>query len=193
MVASNSNPLRTVRQVPDWHSWVVRCGLPGLERSLACSLEALGVRPDAAVRRLLLVDLPCGFALQVLEHTATQAPVVVLTDNPCPEYGEDLWAFLPAGLIVGIEFDRAFLDALARVARGERYRRPPGPGSVLTPMERAMLRVVARGWDNARIAQQFRVEDKTVRNTLTRVYTKLGVANRVEATLYYWGRLGLCT
>ena len=47
--------------------------------------------------------------------------------------------------------------------------------------------MVPHSWDNARIASQLQVEDKTIRNTLTRVYTKLGVTNCVAAARYYWG------
>ena len=194
MVASNSDSDRTLSRMPDWRTCAVRCGIPGLQRSLTRDLEALGVQPEATANRLLLVDLPCGFALRMLDPAGSlREPTVAMTENPCPEYWEDLWALRPAGLIVGIRFDRAILDALVRVSRGERYQHMPARRSALTPTERTLLRVVARGWDNARIARQFHVEDKTVRNSLTRVYAKLGVANRVEAALYYWGRADLYT
>ena len=172
----------------------LRCGIAGLVPPLNDALAGLGLRPDPTAHILLLIDLPCGFVLRTLQTARwTNERVVVMTENSCPDYWEDLWALQPAGLVVGIQFDRAFIDTLVRVARGERLRLTPDRPSPLTINERALLRTVACGWDNARIARQFHVEDKTVRNALTRVYTKLGVANRVEATLYYWGRLDLCT
>ena len=194
MASRNSNPDRTFSQTSTWRTCPVCCGIPSLETCLTRSLDALGLQPAVAAGRLLLVDLPCGFAFRALTPAgAPREQVLVMTENPCPEYGEDLWALQPAGLIVGIQFDHTLIDALVRVGRGERYRLTPARPSPLTATEGALLRVVAHGWDNVRIARQFHVEDKTVRNALTRIYTKLGVANRVEAALYYWGCADLST
>ena len=55
--------------------------------------------------------------------------------------------------------------------------------SALTLRERDILTAVAAGKTNPEVAQQLRISPKTVRNTLTRVYEKLGVSNRVEAAL----------
>ena len=82
--------------------------------------------------------------------------------------------------------------ALHQVVRGDRYRRVSAANSSFTAAERALLHRVACGWNNQRIARDLHVEDKTVRNTLTHVYRKIGVASRVQAALYYWGRVELC-
>jgi DNA-binding NarL/FixJ family response regulator len=168
----------------------VRCGIPALESALAEMVQAMGVPADwPAV--LLLVDLPCGFALRTLATAPPDRPCIVITGNPCPDYGDDLWDCGPAGLIANLAFDHVLLDALTRVSQGEGYRLSANGASRLTATERAMLRGLARAWDNRRIARQLHLEEKTVRNALTRVYVKIGVANRVEAALYYWGRADL--
>ena len=51
----------------------------------------------------------------------------------------------------------------------------------LTAIERAVLHRLAAGHTNAQIGQQLGRSEKTVRNRLTRVYAKLGVANRAQA------------
>ena len=167
----------------------IRCGMPVMAPLIGGRLEELGLRQAAPPALLLVFDLPCGFAVRVLERPEhPQARTIVVTENPCPEYWEDLWDLEPAGLVAGIRVDTQLADAMARVARGERVRLTPPAATSLTPRERAMLHYVAYGWENQRIAQQLHVEEKTVLNTLVRVYAKLGVANRVEAALYYWGR-----
>jgi len=56
--------------------------------------------------------------------------------------------------------------------------------SELTPRELEILRFVAEGTSNARIAQSLWVTEQTVKFHLSNVYRKLGVANRTEASHY---------
>ena len=57
-----------------------------------------------------------------------------------------------------------------------------GPGLTgLTERERQVLELVARGRDNERIAAELGLANKTVRNHLTHLLDKLGVATRSEA------------
>ena len=51
----------------------------------------------------------------------------------------------------------------------------------LTDREREVLDLVAEGLDNRRIAQRLALSEKTVRNYLSTVLTKLGVADRAAA------------
>lgn len=51
----------------------------------------------------------------------------------------------------------------------------------LTPREHEVLSLVARGRTNAEIANDLIVSDKTVRNVVSSVMSKLGVASRAEA------------
>jgi DNA-binding NarL/FixJ family response regulator len=54
-----------------------------------------------------------------------------------------------------------------------------------------VLHVLARGWCNQRIAAHLCLQEKTVRNTLSNIYEKLDLQDRMEAALYYWGRQDL--
>jgi len=55
-----------------------------------------------------------------------------------------------------------------------------GPGE-LTPREREVLDLMARGLSNAEIAEELFISPKTVRNHGTRIYRKLDVSRRAEA------------
>ncbi len=61
------------------------------------------------------------------------------------------------------------------------------PGRELFPQlserEREVLDLVARGYDNRRIARALFLSDKTVRNNVSTILTKLGAADRAEAVL----------
>src|ERR671936_1182660 len=60
----------------------------------------------------------------------------------------------------------------------------PEEASTLTPSELAVLRAAAEGLPNKQIAAQLSVAQQTVKFHLTKIYRKLGVTNRTEATQY---------
>jgi DNA-binding NarL/FixJ family response regulator len=62
--------------------------------------------------------------------------------------------------------------------------RPPAarvPFPELTDREREVLELIARGLSNARIAEHFVLSQKTVRNHVSNILTKLRVADRSQA------------
>ncbi|MDR7274099.1 response regulator transcription factor [Catenuloplanes atrovinosus] len=76
-------------------------------------------------------------------------------------------------------------EAAAREAeRLDRARRRYG----LTAREREVLDLVAEGLANVVIAERLGLTEKTVKNHLHAVFTKLGARNRTEAVLRWTGR-----
>jgi len=69
-------------------------------------------------------------------------------------------------------------------AAGHAPTRPKRRDDGLTPREVEILLLVARGASNKEIAAQLFLSEKTVRNHVERTYAKLGVNNRVGASLY---------
>jgi two-component system, NarL family, nitrate/nitrite response regulator NarL len=53
----------------------------------------------------------------------------------------------------------------------------------LTPREREVLSLVVEGCPNKEIAQRFSVSEETIKHHLTRMFDKVGAANRVELAL----------
>lgn len=54
----------------------------------------------------------------------------------------------------------------------------------LTAREREVIALVARGLNNREIAARLVLSEKTVRNHVERAHAKIGVSNRVGASLY---------
>ena len=81
------------------------------------------------------------------------------------------------------------LARLAHVGLGREAVRVPDRGVAgdplatldLTPREREVLRLVAAGWPNARIADELGISVKTASVHVSNILAKLGVENRVEA------------
>jgi len=162
------------------------CGVSALTDQIESALSTFGwVRhPEASLT--LVVDGPWGFALRSLQNSAPDCAVVV-SDNPCPEYWEDLWDFDPCALLVGGHNLPDIVKALTRVQAGEVFRQMPHHDSPLTVGERQLLRAAASGLENKQVACEQQLSVGTVKNGLNRVFEKLGLKNRTQAALYYWG------
>ena len=119
--------------------------------------------------------------------------VVVVADA-----GQELEAALSAaGVVVeaSVEPDQAV--AAAAAASADAVVVPPGawamlagshagrgsPGA-LSPRELDVLRLVAQGRENTEIAQALVISPKTVKNHLSSILAKLGLANRVQAAVW---------
>jgi len=60
----------------------------------------------------------------------------------------------------------------------------PEPAATLTPREREVLRLIARGRSNRLIARDLALSEKTVKAHVSAILAKLGVTDRTQAALY---------
>ena len=106
-------------------------------------------------------------------HLASLIPdahfVPLETGNHILLPGEDAWKTFCRELT-------AFLEPETDAARSNDVAL-----DALTAREREILDSVARGFGNREIADLLRISEKTVRNHLTTVFSKLGIANRSQA------------
>jgi len=77
----------------------------------------------------------------------------------------------------------AAVEAAATAGIRDRHPRPALPAG-LTPREAEILTLVAQGRSNRDIATALFLSEKTVRNHVEHTYAKIGVANRVGASLF---------
>ena len=78
-------------------------------------------------------------------------------------------------------FSPTVADRLGRFFTGLRRAAGREAFPQLTDRELEVLDLVARGLENRRIARELLLSDKTVRNHVSNVLAKLGVAHRSEA------------
>jgi pimeloyl-ACP methyl ester carboxylesterase/DNA-binding CsgD family transcriptional regulator len=81
-------------------------------------------------------------------------------------------------------FQRAILEFLGRDVPQEESAGDDSVFRSLTPREREILALLARGLGNADIAGQLSLSEKTVRNHVSSIFDKLGVWSRAQAIVF---------
>jgi DNA-binding NarL/FixJ family response regulator len=189
---------------------VSSAGLSSLLRGAGLDVvgDAPGIGPGAAMTRrlrpdviLLDLDLPGPSGLAAIRQIAASAPrarvLVLFADDDL-----DLLGALQAGAYACILKDtpmREILAATRAAARGELVISPPvvrrligqmrtqatqeSDALELTPRELEVLELLARGWDNGRIAAGLYVSRATVKRHISSILRKLDVDNRVQAAV----------
>jgi NarL family two-component system response regulator LiaR len=165
------------------------------------ALEAIAaLAPDVVLMDLVMPRLDGVTAIERLRALASPARVIVLTsfldeDKVLPAVRAGAAGYLlkdvePAELVRAIrtvDGGEALLHpaVAARVLRelaadGDRARRH----ELLTPREREVLALLARGRANKAIAFELGVAEKTVKTHVGNILGKLGLSDRTQAALY---------
>jgi DNA-binding NarL/FixJ family response regulator len=159
---------------------------------------ALEVQPDVVLMDIAMPQTNGVEATRVLRDKAPHVGVVVMTmleddDAVAQALRAGARGYLVKGApqaeivetILGVHAGRAVIGAatakqLANVLGSEREGHP---FPELTPRERSVLEALAGGASTAQIANRRGLTDKTVRNNLSSIFTKLRVTDRTQAVL----------
>jgi DNA-binding NarL/FixJ family response regulator len=79
---------------------------------------------------------------------------------------------------------QSHLDPVAARLLADSVRRPRSAAQPLTPREREVLTLVARGSSNRQIADTLAVSERTARTHVSAILAKLGLASRTQAALW---------
>ncbi|HEM3472774.1 TPA: response regulator transcription factor [Streptococcus suis] len=163
------------------------------EEGLAKTLE---VKPDVVVMDLVMPKMTGVEATLALLKEWPQAQIVILTsylDN------EKIYPVLEAGArgyMLKTSSADEILAAIRKVALGEyaietevekkveHHKRHPDLHDDLTAREREILTLLAKGYDNQRIADESFISLKTVKTHVSNILSKLAVSDRTQAVVY---------
>ena len=165
---------------------------------------ALTTYPDVIVMDIQMPELDGVAATKTILEEFPEAKVIILT-----MYRQDRYVFeaIKAGargyllkdagaddlisairrvfegeILLRAELAASILDEFSRVKEVPEH--PEHRLSKLTEREATILRLLARGASNAEIAEDLGVSEKTVRNRLSEIFSKLRLNNRTQAALY---------
>lgn len=147
--------------------------------------RADAVRPDVILSDLRLPD---GTGLDVIAHVRSTLPdthIVVLTSYDDDEAraaaskaGADAFVAKTAG---SAEVVKAVRDSATGREHGQHINVEEDPTiASLTPTERKVLKAVGEGKSNREIAEQLGIAEKTVKNHVTSVLSKMGLRRRTQ-------------
>ncbi len=163
--------------------------------------EARRTKPDVVI---MDVRLPDGSGVEACREIRAERPetkVLMLTSYA---HEDAVLASIMAGAsgyLLKETRSQALIDAVQRVARGESLLDPgvtqkvlerlragqgdrDGELSLLSEQERKILDLIAEGKTNKEIAQEVFLSDKTVKNYVSSILSKLGLRRRSEAAAF---------
>ena len=170
----------------------------------AAGLEAVvRLKPDVVMLDLHLPDksglLACRDVLKVRPGT----PVLILTSSSSERHMHDAIAAGAKGYLLKENDGSSLAAALRAVARGDSVLDPSMAAQVLnlvknrglttpteklgllSPQERRVVALLAGGLTNKEIGDQLGLTEKTVKNYLATIFSKLNITRRTQAAALY--------
>jgi DNA-binding NarL/FixJ family response regulator len=171
-------------------------------RGAAERARALGA--EVVLMDVRMPELDGIAATRAVLDASPDAKVVILTTFEQDDYVFGALAAGASGFLLKRTRPEELIEAIHTVAGGDALlspsvtrtvidrmaRRPPETGAddrrldELTPREREVLELIARGLSNAEIARTLVVEESTVKTHVKRVLMKLRLRDRVQAVIF---------
>lgn len=159
--------------------------------------------PDVALMDLVMPGMDGVEATRKVKSVSPRTQIVVLTSY---HQDEHIFPALQAGAISYLLKDvkmEELADAIRRAARGEATLHPQiasrviqefhgarhtefNPFTELTSREMDVLRLIANGMTNSRIAKELVISENTVKGHVSNILSKLQLADRTQAAVYAW-------
>jgi two-component system, NarL family, response regulator LiaR len=158
--------------------------------------EGERLRPDVVLMDLVMPRLDGVAAMRTLRERVPEARVIVLTSflddgKLLPALRAGAAGYLLknaepqelARAVRAAHAGEALLDPVVAARLVDTLAREEDPLERLTPREREVLVLIARGFPNKLIARELDVSEKTVKTHVGHVLAKLGVFDRTQAAV----------
>jgi RNA polymerase sigma factor (sigma-70 family) len=162
------------------------------------------LRPDVVLMDIRMPDLDGIAATREVLAASPEVKVVIVTTFEHDEYIFGALRAGASGFLLKRTRPEDLIAAVHTVAAGDSLLSPsvtrkvidrmaeqPAPDASaaerlaeLTPREREVLELVARGLSNGEIAEAFVIEESTVKTHVKRILRKLRVRDRVQAVIF---------
>ncbi|MCW1248967.1 response regulator transcription factor [Acaricomes phytoseiuli] len=165
-----------------------------MARSLECDVVLMDIRMPGldgieATRRIaaegrasVLILSTFGLDDYVLSALRAGAAGYLLKSVSASELTEAVRRVAAGQTVLAPEVTRAVVDqALEARSPGAE---PPEALAELTPREVEVLQAVGAGWSNQQIARKLGIAEVTVKSHISRIFSKLGLASRVQAAIF---------
>ena len=158
------------------------------------------VTPDVIVAEIDLPDARHADVISGLRRLFPESPILVLTLVDDPAKVQSVLAAGADGYLLKTAAVPDLLNGIRTLAGGEtylqaslrrkleRWDRLRDAKLELTPKEEQVLRLIARGYTNAEVANLRGISRRTVETYKSRIYQKLGLRTRADLFQYAWDR-----
>jgi RNA polymerase sigma factor (sigma-70 family) len=170
----------------------------------AAITRARELRPDVVLMDVRMPNLDGIAATRDVLAVSPELKVIILTTFEQDDYIFGALRAGASGFLLKRTSPEDLIAAIHTVAAGDSLLSPsvtrkdidrmaeqPAPDAssrerltALTPREREVLELVARGLSNGEIAQAFVIEESTVKTHVKRILRKLRVRDRVQAVIF---------
>jgi len=151
--------------------------------------RALKLKPDVVVMDLVMPKKDGVAATAELHEKLPTAKCLILTSFGTADEMQAALQAGAAGILLKSTANGKLISTIRKLATGktvvaddvEQLLSEEQPIPDLSPRQREILESITRGLSNAQIALQLDISAESVKTHMTKLFTKLGAANRTEA------------
>ena len=140
----------------------------------------VGARPSARV----LILTTFGLDTYVYDALRAGASGFMLKDAPPEEIAAAVRIVASGEALLAPAVTRAVIEEFARQPPASKAPDPPAAVAELTPREREVLGLLARGLSNPEICERLVISEATAKTHVARILQKLDLRDRVQAVIY---------
>lgn len=165
--------------------------------------RAIALQPDVVLMDVRMPIMDGVAATRTLQEQAPDIKVLVLTTFDDSEYVSQAMHYGAKGYLLKDTPSDEIAEAIRAVHKGYTHlgpgmfekaiaplshpqtemQPPPSELEQLTPREREVLQLIAKGYSNREIAQTLYISERTVKNHVNSILSRLNVRDRTQAAI----------